>query len=107
MTSSNVTRRQAVQVGAAAAALAVTGDAVETVSEHLIATHVHDNRGRLDDHLLPFDGTIDWAGTLLAVQKVGYDGPFMFEIVPNGSTKETLARARATRQRIEALLAES
>ena len=58
-------------------------DAVETVSEHLIATHVHDNRGRRDDHLLPFDGTIDWAGTLLAVQKVGYEGPFVFEIVPN------------------------
>ena len=37
-------------------------DAIETVSEHLIATHVHDNRGRADDHLLPFDGTIDWAG---------------------------------------------
>jgi sugar phosphate isomerase/epimerase len=81
-------------------------DAVETVSEHLIATHVHDNRGHSDDHLLPFDGTIDWAGTLLAVQKVGYDGPFMFEIVPKGSTRETLARARKARQRIEELMAE-
>ena len=80
-------------------------DAVETVSEHLIATHVHDNRGRSDDHLLPFDGTIDWAGTLLAVQKIGYDGPFMFEIVPNGSTKETLAKARKTREQMEQLLA--
>jgi sugar phosphate isomerase/epimerase len=79
-------------------------DAVETVSEHLIATHVHDNRGRSDDHLLPFDGTIDWAGTLLAVQKIGYDGPFMFEIVPNGSTKETLAKARDTREQMEQLL---
>lgn len=80
-------------------------DAVETVSEHLIATHVHDNRGRADDHLLPFDGTIDWPGTLLAVQKIGYDGPFMFEIAPRGSTKETLARARTARQRIEAIMA--
>ena len=80
-------------------------DAVETVSEHLIATHVHDNRGRTDDHLLPFDGTIDWAGTLLTVQKVGYEGPFIFEIVPNGSTKETLARAKTARERIEALMA--
>ena len=79
-------------------------DAVETVSEHLIATHVHDNRGRSDDHLLPFDGTIDWAGTLLAVQKIGYDGPFMFEIVPNGSTRETLAKARRTREQMEQLL---
>ena len=81
-------------------------EAVETVSEHLIATHVHDNRGRTDDHLLPFDGTIDWAGTLLAVQKIGYDGPFMFEIVPQGSTKDTLARARTTREKMERLLAD-
>jgi sugar phosphate isomerase/epimerase len=81
-------------------------DAVETVSEHLIATHLHDNRGRVDDHLVPFDGTIDWAGTLLAVQKVGYDGPFTFEIVPHGSTRDTLARARQARQRIETLMAD-
>jgi sugar phosphate isomerase/epimerase len=81
-------------------------DAVETVSEHLIATHAHDNRGRSDDHLLPFDGTIDWAATLLALQKVGYDGPFMFEIVAQGSTKETLARARKARQRMEGLMAQ-
>ncbi|MGH9142103.1 MAG: sugar phosphate isomerase/epimerase family protein, partial [Vicinamibacterales bacterium] len=82
-------------------------DAVETVSEHLIATHLHDNRGRTDDHLLPLDGTIDWAAALLAVQKIGYDDPFIFEIVANGSTRETLARARTARQRIEAILASS
>jgi sugar phosphate isomerase/epimerase len=81
-------------------------DAVETVAEHLIATHVNDNGGRTDDHLLPFEGTIDWAGALLAVQKVGYDGPFMFEVVPKGSTKETLARAQKARQRIEQIMAD-
>src|SRR3954466_1484259 len=80
-------------------------DAVETVSEHVIATHLHDNRGRADDHLMPLDGTIDWAGTLLAVQKVGYEGPFMFELVPQGSAKETLGRARRARQRIETMMA--
>jgi sugar phosphate isomerase/epimerase len=79
-------------------------DAVETVSEHLIATHLHDNRGRTDDHLLPLDGTIDWAAALLAVQKIGYDDPFIFEIVANGSTRETLARARTKRQQIEAIM---
>jgi len=39
------------------------------------------------------------------VQKVGYEGPFMFEIVPNGSTKDTLAKARRTREQMEKLLA--
>jgi sugar phosphate isomerase/epimerase len=80
-------------------------DAIEIVSEHLVATHVHDNRGRNDDHLLPFEGTIDWPAALTAVQKVGYDGPLMLEINAQGSTKETLARARQTRQRMERLLA--
>jgi len=81
-------------------------DAIETVSEYLIATHLHDNAGRSDDHLLPFEGTIDWAGALLAVQKIGYDGPFMLEIVPKGSTKDTLARAQKARQRIEKIMAD-
>ena len=79
-------------------------DAIETVSEHLIATHVHDNGGRADDHLLPFEGTIDWPAALTAVQKVGYDGPFILEINAQGSTKDTLARARHTRQRMEQFL---
>lgn len=81
-------------------------DAIETVSEYLIATHLHDNAGRSDDHLLPFQGTIDWAGALLAVQKIGYDGPFMLEIVPKGSTTDTLARAQKARQRIEQIMAD-
>src|SRR5439155_7786743 len=42
-------------------------DAIETVSEHLSLTEVHDNHGRADDHLVPFDGTIDWPAALTAV----------------------------------------
>ena len=76
-------------------------DAIETVSEHLIATHVHDNRGRNDDHLLPFDGTIDWPAALTAVQKVGFDGGLILEINATGATKETLARARSVREKME------
>ena len=76
-------------------------EAVETVSEHLIATHVHDNRGRTDDHLVPFEGTIDWPAALTAVRKVGYEGALMFELAAHGSPKDTLAKARTARQRIE------
>jgi sugar phosphate isomerase/epimerase len=80
-------------------------DAIETVSEHFVSAHVHDNRGRTDDHLVPFDGTIDWPAALTAVQKIGYDGPFMLEINARGTTKETLARARQVRQKMEQFLA--
>ena len=81
-------------------------DAIETVSGHLLTTHVHDNRGRTDDHLLPFEGTIDWPAAVTALQKVGYDGTLLFEVAAHGSTKETLQRARKARERIERLLAD-
>ena len=80
-------------------------DAIETVSGHLITTHVHDNRGRTDDHLMPFDGTIDWPAALTAVQKVGYDGTLLLEIAGHGPAKDTLTRAQKARQRMERLLA--
>jgi sugar phosphate isomerase/epimerase len=80
-------------------------DAIETVSEHLITTHVHDNRGRTDDHLVPFDGTIDWPAALTAVQKVGYDGTLLLEIAAHGSAKDTLQKARKAREKMERLLA--
>jgi sugar phosphate isomerase/epimerase len=80
-------------------------DAIETVSEHLITTHVHDNRGRTDDHLVPFDGTIDWPAALTAVQKVGYDGTLLLEIAAHGAAKDTLQRARKAREKMERLLA--
>jgi sugar phosphate isomerase/epimerase len=80
-------------------------DAIETVSEHLVATHVNDNHGRTDEHLVPFDGTIDWAAALTTILKVGFDGPLVFEIAARGSSKDTLGRARKARERMERLLA--
>jgi sugar phosphate isomerase/epimerase len=79
-------------------------DVIDIVSEHVIAVEAHDNRGRTDDHLVPFEGMIDWPGAMTALQKVGYDGVVTFEVTARGSTKETLGRAKAARERIERLL---
>lgn len=83
------------------------GDAVEAVeaaSGHLITTHVHDNKGRSDDHLMPFDGGIDWTTVLMSMQKVGYESTYMFEVA-NTSTPETvLQNAARVRRRFEDIL---
>jgi sugar phosphate isomerase/epimerase len=81
------------------------GDAIEVAAGHLLAIDVHDNRGRSDEHLVPFDGAIDWPAALTAVQKVGYDGALTFELSPRGSPKEALARARQARTRMDKLMA--
>jgi sugar phosphate isomerase/epimerase len=80
-------------------------DALEVVAEHLITTHVHDNRGRTDEHLIPFEGTIDWPAALTGLQKVGYDGALMLEIAAHGSAEHTLQKARKARERMERFLA--
>ena len=79
-------------------------DAIETASGHLLSVDVHDNRGRADDHLVPFDGAIEWAEALTAIRKVGYDGPLTFELSPRGPTKDTLARANQARRRMDDLM---
>jgi sugar phosphate isomerase/epimerase len=80
-------------------------DTIETVSEHLITTHVHDNGGKTDEHLVPFDGRIDWDIALMTMQKVGYDGTYLMEVANTGSTAAVLERARAARARFEKLMA--
>ncbi|HEX6976433.1 MAG TPA: sugar phosphate isomerase/epimerase family protein, partial [Vicinamibacterales bacterium] len=55
-------------------------DAVEIAAEHLIATHVHDNHGREDEHLVPYLGTINWSTALVSMLKIGYDGTYMLEV---------------------------
>ena len=64
-------------------------EAIEIVAEHLVAARV------------PVDGNIDWASALTTLQKVGYDGPLVFDGQWRGSTKDYLARARAARETME------
>jgi sugar phosphate isomerase/epimerase len=79
-------------------------DAIETCSGHLITTHLHDNRGRSDDHLIPGKGVIDWDAAMLAFQKIGYDGIWMFELAATTERKTTLEQTVKARERFEALL---
>jgi sugar phosphate isomerase/epimerase len=79
-------------------------DAIETISGHLWTTHVHDNQGRADDHLVPFRGTIDWQTAMMATQKIGYDGLLMLEVADAGNPIEVLRQSVKARERLEKTL---
>jgi sugar phosphate isomerase/epimerase len=79
-------------------------DAIEQVSGHLVATHVHDNDMRSDSHLAPFDGRIDWPPALMALQKVGYDGTLLFELADTSTPREVLEKARRARGRFDQMM---
>lgn len=77
------------------------GDAIETVSGHLWTTHVHDNGGKRDEHLVPYAGSIDWEAAMMETQKIGYDGTLMFEVADTGDPVQVLERCVKARERLE------
>ena len=79
-------------------------DAIEIASGHVTTTHIHDNFGAIDDHLVPFEGAIDWPSVLMAMQKIGYEGAFMLELRNTGTAAAVLEKARGARRRFERLL---
>jgi len=80
-------------------------DAVETVAEHIVTTHVHDNHGRDDEHLVPYRGSIDWDQALVTMQKIGYEGTYLMELAGAGDAAGILEDARRARARFERTLA--
>ncbi len=50
------------------------------IGSRLKATHVHDNRGERDSHLIPFvGGNIKWEQIMPVLREIGYEGDFILE----------------------------
>jgi sugar phosphate isomerase/epimerase len=81
-------------------ALGDLAESIEAVAGHLFTTHVHDNRGRGDDHLPPYDGSIDWDAAMMETQKIGYEGRLVLEVTARGNPADTLSRCAAACERL-------
>lgn len=53
--------------------------ALELIGDRLKATHISDNTGINNDHILPFNGLTDWYEIMAALNKIGYKGDFTYE----------------------------
>ena len=61
--------------------------ALREVGKRLKATHVQDNWGVSDSHMVPFCGTIKWAPIMKTLTEIGYEGNFTFELGNYNSRK--------------------
>ena len=78
-------------------------DEIETASGYLVTTHLHDNLGVTDQHLVPFEGDIDWPTAMMTMQKIGYDGTLMLEVAGGADWRNILTRAARARAKLERL----
>lgn len=74
-------------------------EALKAIGRRLKATHVHDNTGipRMDEHNLPYTGSVPWTDIYRALNDIKYDGCFSMEVksalwkMPPGMTDGMLA----------------
>jgi sugar phosphate isomerase/epimerase len=52
----------------------------EPVRELVASAHIHDNHGDKDEHLPPYDGSIDWPAALPLLQSASADLPLTLEL---------------------------
>jgi len=62
-------------------------DLLPKYGSRLMALHLHDNDGTDDQHLLPFDGTIDWTKTMQNICQTSYSGVIALEVMSRGYEK--------------------
>lgn len=60
-------------------------------SDKLVALHITDNNLCHDDHLIPFDGKIDFDVVAKTLAAIGYDGTIMLELLFRDSYAETMS----------------
>jgi sugar phosphate isomerase/epimerase len=75
--------------------------AFEVLVDHIASTHIHDNRREKDDHLLPFDGGIDWGRTLRGLRGLDSQIPFMFELRNFGPAASSFEKLHAIMKKME------
>ena len=57
-------------------------DAISSLHKYIKEVHISDNHGKWDDHILPYDGNIDWNDFLGGLGDIHFDGGFCFELAP-------------------------
>jgi sugar phosphate isomerase/epimerase len=54
--------------------------------------------------LTPGEGSIDWPSALMSLQKIGYDGAWLFEVANTSTPANVLRKVEKARHRFETLL---
>jgi len=73
----------------------------ELMSERVVTTHIHDNHGEKDEHLLPYDGSIDWDATLGSFASAPEPLPLVLELKERAPGTPSLDEIRAVYDKIE------
>lgn len=74
--------------------------AIEKLADRAASVHVHDNHRERDEHLMPFDGKIDWDDTMRSLRQLKGGIPLFLELRNPGSDPVRLETVRAVIEKL-------
>ncbi|HUJ30586.1 MAG TPA: sugar phosphate isomerase/epimerase family protein [Candidatus Acidoferrum sp.] len=77
------------------------GASFELMQDRIATTHIHDNHGEKDEHLLPYEGTIDWDSALAKLAATPQSLPIVLELKEQAGGGPVLDQIRAVFDKIE------
>jgi sugar phosphate isomerase/epimerase len=77
------------------------GPAFDAMRDLVVTTHLHDNSGERDDHLFPYQGTINWDAALAALATAGQELPLTLEVRESPAEPKPLPAAVNAFERLE------
>ena len=75
--------------------------AFDAMRDRLVTAHIHDNHGEKDEHLLPYNGTIDWDAALGAFANAPQAVAMVLELKAQPDATPTLDQIRTTFDKLE------
>jgi len=80
---------------------------ISQLKGRVLCVHIHDNKGRNDDHVMPFMGNVPWEKVLPTMRKTGFSNELVLEVAQNANMPDelkhesTLLMAHASRLLIQ------
>jgi sugar phosphate isomerase/epimerase len=78
----------------------------QLMRDRVVTVHVHDNHGDKDEHLLPWEGTIDWDAALGEFAGAPERLPLVLELKETATGLPSLDQIRAALDKLEKILDE-
>ena len=75
--------------------------AFELMRERVVTVHLHDNNGEKDEHLLPYEGTIDWDAALGGLSGAPEAPALVLELKERSAGAPSLDQIRAAFDKLE------
>jgi sugar phosphate isomerase/epimerase len=71
---------------------------IKTLGPRIFAVHISDNHGKMDDHLIPGEGQLDFVRITKKLKEAGFNGMFLLEVLGEAVKRKPEEVLKASKQ---------